>query len=265
MGDGVEQQRSRAERGSGGPARWRAPAPLSIASQRADRQWRRPLVFGFLAAAAIHIAVLLMFRTIAIPESPFSAAGPAVGDVRAAAGGGSGLEMVEVRPASEREEAVTPTETPVPVPEPVEVDPQTPQVDVDDTAPAATPSLPGTGAPGEGGDAGTATGPGRAEGAGQGGGGTEGAGDSGLVAPTPRAMFLPPADRPRSVRGREITVWVFVNPDGRVAPDSTRLEPPTPDRGYNNRLRQSAAQWRFNPATRAGRPVGAWYPYEIIL
>lgn len=265
MGDGVEQQRSRAERGSGGPARWRAPAPLSIASQRADRQWRRPLVFGFLAAAAIHIAVLLMFRTIAIPESPFSAAGPAVGDVRAAAGGGSGLEMVEVRPASEREEAVTPTETPVPVPEPVEVDPQTPQVDVDDTAPAATPSLPGTGAPGEGGDAGTATGPGRAEGAGQGGGGTEGEGDSGLVAPTPRAMFLPPADRPRSVRGRELTVWVFVNPDGRVAPDSTRLEPPTPDRGYNNRLRQSAAQWRFNPATRAGRPVGAWYPYEIIL
>lgn len=244
----------------------RPPVPLSIASQRADRQWRGPLLFGLLAAAAIHIAVLLMFRTVlVIPETPFSAAGPPAGDYRAAAGGESGLTMVEVAPASEREEAVTPTEAVVPVPEEVVIEPETPDVAVDEATPAVTPSLPGQGDPGRGGEQGEETGPGRATGTGEGGGGTEDEGASGIVAPTPRAMFLPPADRPRSVRGREVTVWVFVDPAGRVVPDSTRLEPPTPDARYNSRLRQSAAQWRFDPARRAGAAVAAWYPYQIIL
>lgn len=240
----------------------RPAGPLSIASERADRKWRGPVFFGLLTAVVIHLVVLLMFRTIAIPESPFSAAGPPRGDYRAAAGGGSGLTMVEVVPAT-REEEVAPTEAIVP--EIVVPEPAPPEVTVDEPAPAVTPSLPGRGDPGEGGEEGRETGPGRDTGTGEGGGGTEAEGESGIVAPTPRAMFLPPADRPRSVRGREVTVWVFVDPAGRVVSDSTRLDPPTPDSRYNSRLRQSAAQWRFDPARRAGVAVAAWYPYQIIL
>lgn len=259
-------QGARDELGGSVGASGRPPGALSIASERADRQWRRPLFFGLLAAAAIHLLVLLMFRTVlVIPEMPFSAAGPPAGDYRAAAGGESGLTMVEIAPPSQREEAVTSTEAVVPVPEEVVVEPETPDVTVDETTPAVTPSLPGQGDPGRGGEEGDQTGPGRATGTGEGGGGTEDEGASGIVAPTPRAMFLPPADRPRSVRGREVTVWVFVDAAGRVVPDSTRLDPPTPDARYNARLRQSAAQWRFDPARRGGVAVAAWYPYEIIL
>jgi hypothetical protein len=243
-----------------GPEPRTAAGSLSIASERADRRWRGPLVYGMLLAAVFHLAVLLMFRTMVIPESPFSAAGPPRGDYRPAAGGGSGMTMVEVTPA--------PEEVPVTeaiVPEIVVPEPAPPEEPVDEPAPEVTPSLPGQGDPGEGGEEGSEAGPGRDTGTGEGGGGTEDEGASGIVAPTPRAMFLPPADRPRSVRGRELTVWVFVDPRGRVVSDSTRLDPPTPDSRYNSRLRQSAAQWRFDPARSAGIAVAAWYPYEIIL
>lgn len=239
---------------------WKPPT----ATQRGDRAWHRPLSVGLLLAVLIHLIILLIFRTVPIPESPFSAAGPRMGDVRAAAGGGSGLEVVQVAPPSQREEAVVPVETPVPVPEEVTVEEETPE-EAEEPAPEPSPSQPGTGAPGSGGVLGEEVGPGRESGTGEGGGGTGDAGESDITPPRPRAMFLPPANRPASVRGREVTVWVYVDTSGRVVSDQTRLEPPTPDGGYNRRLIQSAAQWRFEPARQAGRAVAAWYPYEIIL
>lgn len=235
------------------------------------RRWGRMLALGVLVSVAVHLIFFLLFPSRdGTPRSPFSAAGPPAGDIRAAAGGGSGLTMVEVTVRT----APVEEEQPVPIPVPVEVVVQPEPVrppQVEEPAPVAAPSLPGTGAPGQGGtggtdgSAGTGAGPGTATGTGAGGGGTADDGEAGIVAPTPRGLILPPADRPRSVRGREVTVWVFVSDRGRVVPDSTRLEPPTPDEGYNRRLRRSAAEWVFEPARRAGRAVAAWYPFQVIL
>ena len=242
--------------------------PLPIASERDDRKWRRALRIGYGLAVVVHLAVLLFFRTTrGAPPSPFSAAGPRTGDVRAAAGGGQGLEIVEVRArqAPAAEEAV-PEPVPVPVPEEVVVRPREVQVEsVDEAVSTVPPTLPGTGGPGEGGQAGPATGPGTATGTGTGGGGTGEEGASGIVAPRPRGIFIPPAGRPNSARGQEITVWVFVLPNGRVAQDSTRLEPATSDSRYNQRLRRTVSEYVFDPARREGRAVGAWFPFQIIL
>ena len=98
-----------------------------------------------------------------------------------------------------------------------------------------------------------------------------GAGDGGnadegfyrLQPATPRGMILPPQNR--DLRGTEVQVWVFVDERGRVVADSTRLDPPTRDRGFNRRLIREAAEWSFRPAVQEGRPVGSWFPYRITM
>lgn len=238
---------------------------FTTATERADVRWHRALGAGLLIAALVHLVLLVSFRTTPIPQAPFTAAGPDRGDVRAAAGGGEGLTMIELRsPAAPvAEEVPTPVPVPVPVPE-IVVEPQD-QPDPSLEEADVPVSLPGVGETGSGGEAGSATGPGTATGTGQGGGGADEGGDAGLIAPRPRGILIPPAGRPASARGQEITVWVFVTPTGRVLTDSTRLEPPTSDGRYNNRLRQTVSDWVFEPARRAGQAVGAWYPFQIIL
>ncbi len=101
--------------------------------------------------------------------------------------------------------------------------------------------------------------------------GASGRGDAGttdegrfrVVPPSPRGMIIPPTNR--SLRGQEIQVWVFIDEGGRVVADSTRLEPPTSDRGFNRRLMEEAAQWVFEPARQGGLPVSAWFPYTISM
>ncbi len=239
--------------------------PFVPPTERADRVWHRVLGVGLLLALLIHLVILLAFRTTSLPPSPFAAAGPPMGDYRAAAGGGGGMEQVVVR-----EERQQPAEE-EPVPEP-EIVPDVPVVVVETPPqPEPTPlpdvavSAPGVGTTPDPGTAGESAGPGTATGTGQGGGGSAEEGRSGMIAPVPRGMILPPSERPRNVRGREVTVWVFVTERGRVVSDSTRLDPPTPDNGYNQRLKRSAAEWSFEPARRAGRAIAAWYPYQIIL
>lgn len=237
------------------------------ASGRADARWHRALGVSLLIVAVLHVLILLSVRSTPMPRSPFSAAGPDRGDYRAAAGGGEGLTMVEIRTPTAPAPEPVPVPVPVPVPEPIpepEVEPETteaPEIAEEEV----TESQPGVGEAGTGGEAGTATGPGTATGTGEGGGGTEDSGDSGLVAPRPRGILIPPAGRPASARGQEITVWVFVAASGRVLADSTRLDPPTSDGRYNNRLRQTVSDWVFEPARRAGQAVAAWYPFQIIL
>lgn len=240
-----------------------APVRFDTATQRADRRWHRALAIGLSTAVVFHLVIMLLFRTaVIIPPDPFAAAGADGGDIRASEAGGTGLTMVEVRVEQPPEEEV---EEVVPVPEEIVVV-EVPRPTPDPPASIVTPpSQPGTGGTGRGGESGETTGTGDGEDDGDGGGGSGGEGTSGVVAPVPRGMILPPPDRPRSVRGREVTVWVFVNDRGRVAADSTRLDPPTPDARYNQRLRRSAAEWVFEPARRDGAPVGAWYPFEIIL
>lgn len=248
----------------------REETAFTTATQRADRRWHRALAGGLVAAVLLHAAVLLSVRTTSTPQAPFTAAGPDRGDYRAAEGGSEGLAMIEIRlpaaPAAEVEEEeveVEPVPVPEPVPEPI-VEPE-PVTAPEFAEEEIEVSVPGEGETGTGGEAGESTGPGTATGEGEGGGGADESGDAGLIAPRPRGILIPPSGQPASARGQEITVWVFVAADGRVLADSTRLDPPTSDRRYNNRLRQTVSDWVFEPARRAGQSVSAWYPFQIIL
>lgn len=223
------------------------------------RKWGRTMRWSLVASILAHVLIVLLFRQpIVIPEVAGSAAGRDANDERAAAGGG--MEVVAIRviePPPEPEEVVTPvpvTVEPVIV-EPEVVRPPTPQ------PPAPTPGRSQS----EGEDRGENRGPGTDRGTGEGAGGADDGGDSAISAPTPRGLILPPSDRPARVRGRTVTVYVFVTDRGRVVADSTRLDPSSGDRGYDNRLRRDAADWVFNPARQAGRAVAAWFQYVIVL
>lgn len=232
-----------------------------------NERWRRARAVGTIGTAIIHLLIFLFFGRTALPPSErFSPAGPPAGDVRAAAGGGSGLTMIEVRPERPQPEEVV--IEPVPVPEEVVIEPEPveePEVAPDPDPGPTAPSLPGVEAPGPGGEGGPATGPGTATGTGEGAGGTGEEGTSAVVPPRPRGIFIPPSGRPDSARGQEITVWVFVGENGRVDRNTVRLEPPTSDSRYNQRLMQSVAEWVFDPARQNGQPIPAWYPFEVIL
>lgn len=77
--------------------------------------------------------------------------------------------------------------------------------------------------------------------------------------PVPRSVEFPSVDE--DLRGTRVTVWMFVGEDGRVIPDSTRLEPPTRSKKVNEQLIRAAAGWVFDPATRLGQPVAAWFSF----
>lgn len=222
-----------------------------------ERRYHRALRWGLVLSLIVHAALFLVFDHAALPTAPFSAAGPQGGDTRAARGGG--MEAVEFRAPAEP--AVSPPEPePDATPDPMEIEPPEPRID-DTGLPAPTladrMSVPGA--------VGGFDAPGLVEGTGQGAGGTEADGRFSVVPPRPRGMILPPGDRPDRVRGKEVEVWVYVSAAGRVVPDSTRLRPPTGDRGFDRRLRQHASGWVFEAAHRHGRPVGEWFRYTIVL
>jgi periplasmic protein TonB len=241
---------------------------LAAAKAREEARWRKARSIGIIGTVLLHLLLLLLIRPFELPPPYTSpAAGPAAGDIRPA-GGGSGMTMVDVRPERPpppAEQIPVPVPVPVPrevvpIPEPVETPSPRP-----DPGPAPAPSAPGTGGPGTGGQDGPATGPGTSTGTGDGGGGDGAGGPPPIIPPTPRGVFIPPSGRPASARGQEITVWVFVTDRGRVERNSIRLEPPTSDSRYNQRLIQSVAEWVFDPARQGGRPVPVWYSYQIIL
>lgn len=230
-------------------------------SQEYWRQWDRTYRVGFVVSVILHILVIFLFRTeITIPPLDYAAAGEEAGDFNAAAGGG--MEMIAyqvVQPPPAPEEVVEP----VPVePEP---EPDVPPPEDPPEEPVREPSQTTgqTSAAGQG--QGQDDGPGTDRGTGQGDAGTAEAGTGQVTAPTPRGLILPPSDRPGSVRGRTVTVYVFVNPVGTVVRDSTRLNPTSGDSRFDNRLKQQAAEWRFRPATLDGQPVAAWFPYTITF
>ncbi len=229
-------------------------------TERFDRRFRRALRAGLLLSLLLHAGLFLLWRGTRLPRSPFSAAGPQAGDDRAAAGGGMrAVKLAVVAPA-----AAAKPPRPVPVPDAVaepkpEPQPQ-PQISVA-SAPAAVNAVVGTLGSGDA----ARRGPGRADGTGQGAGGTEAEGRFRVVPPSPRGLILPPPDRPKSVRGKEIAVWVFVSAAGDVVSDSTRLDPTTGNRGFDNRLRDLAAEWVFEPARRDGRAVAEWFRYVLVM
>lgn len=201
---------------------------------------------ALLASLLFHALVFAFWKTVPIPPSPFAAAGPRAGDFRAAAGGGMHAMNLAVPPPR----PIIPPRVPLislEMVEPVEINLE-PQPDLADLI-------------GEG--PGLDEGPGIEGGTGRGDGGTASEGFFRLVPPSPRGMIIPPTNK--SLRGSQVQVWVFVNERGRVVPDSTRLNPPTSDRGFNRRLIEEASEWVFNPAMMEGKPVAAWFPYTISM
>ncbi len=208
---------------------------------RERRIWRR----GLVASVLLHLAVFFGWQGNVIPLSPFAAAGPKAGDNRAAAGG---MQAMNVR--------TPPTRPIVPPPSPIAVEVEIEPVDFEmeqEFDPAAV----------LGDKPGLFEGPGLADGTGAGDGGNAEEGLYRLQPASPRGMIIPPTNS--SLRGTEVQVWVFVDASGRVVADSTRLDPPTRDRGYNRRLIREASEWVFRPAVQEGRPVPSWFPYRISM
>lgn len=221
------------------------PSTSHSLSNQERRRRERPVWWWALGASvALHLVVFLSWPATTVLVSPFSAAGPRAADDQAASGS---LQVIDLARAAPPEPLVPP---PVPT---ITVDPVV-VVEFDDDARVQPSEVSGAGLP-------DLAPPGTATGEGAGDGGTSDEGRFTVIPPEPRAMILPTfADELRE-RGAE--VWVWVDVDGRVVPDSTRLQPPTSDRSLNRRLREEASDWRFLPARRGGEAVASWYNYRI--
>jgi hypothetical protein len=214
---------------------------------RERKVWRT----AFAASVVFHVLLVLFWQSEALMISPFAAAGPRTGDMLAA---GGSMEAMQIRTPPPM--PIIPPEVPLPEinpPDPVDFEPEI-EVEHDIVADEI-----GTAQDSEG----ATEGPGREDGEGGGDGGTAAEGLYRMSPPSPRGMIMPPSNR--SLRGREVEVWVFVDERGRVDPDSTRLRPPTADGDFNRRLIREAAQWVFEPARRGGTAVAAWFPYTISM
>lgn len=219
--------------------------------------WRR----AFAASLILHLAIFLLWQ--APPPDPYfleAVEGYRTEETRSA---GGGTRVVQLRIG----EPPPIPRPPVPAPEEVarveevETDPE-PPAPVAEVVPQEAPSgAEAAGDPGP--DAADAEGSGAEDGAGAGDAGAAEEGNAGMSPPVPRGMIIPPSSR--SLRGRTVEVWVFVDRQGRVVPDSTVLRPPTGDRSFNRRLVEESARWVFRPALQGGEPVGAWFPYRISM
>lgn len=235
--------------------------PVGRRTDELRARHRRIRAAGLLASLGLHLLLFLILLLLGgprAPRSPYAAAGPRSGDDRAAPTGG-GMQALNLVITSPRPE-VPRVPAPIPVPE-VVVEPEpdpVPAIPAPDEIPALTPGVAGR-------DAGAEPGSGIEGGDGRGDGGTDLEGRFRVVPPTPRGLILPPSDRPSRVRGREVTVWVFVDEQGRVVADSTRLLPTTGDSKFDDRLKRHAAEWVFEPARRSGQAIAEWFRYTISL
>lgn len=200
---------------------------------------------GLVLSVLVHVLVVLLWPAGSVPVAPTAAAGPRSGSPDASSGGMQALNLQ----ARTTEIATPPPPTPVPTLDAVE------PVQLEDEASVDAAALLG--------DRPGLEEPGAEIGDGQGDGGSDEEGLRSVVPPSPRGMIVPPTND--DLRGREISVWVFVDETGRVVPDSTRLEPPTRDDDFNERLVDEAAEWIFEPAREGGEPVAAWFPYTIRM
>ena len=219
------------------------PRELRVEERR--RRERKVWRAGLLVSMLLHLALFLGWRGDVIPASPFAAAGPRSGDDRAAAGS---MQAMNIR--------TPPPRVIVPPPLPIEVSVEVEPVDFEEEVELDPAAVMGD-------EPGPLERPGLEGGTGEGDAGNATEGRNRLQPATPRGMIIPPTNR--ELRGTEVQVWVFVDETGRVVPDSTRLDPPTRDRGFNRRLIEEASEWVFRPAVREGRPVASWFPYRISM
>lgn len=208
---------------------------------RERRIWRN----GLLISVIIHLLLFFAWRGNVIPLSPFAAAGPRAGDNRAAAGS---LQALNVR---------TPPPVPiVPPPVPIAVEVAVEPIEFESEVEFDPASVLGE-------HPGLLEGPGLEDGPGEGDGGNAAEGLLRLQPASPRGLIIPPGNS--NLRNTQVQVWVFVDERGRVVADSTRLDPPTRDGGYNRRLIREASEWVFRPATQDGKAIASWFPYKFSM
>jgi len=214
--------------------------------------YRRPVVAGAVLSVLVHLAIFLLWQVNPISLGTSIAAGPRTGDPVAAAGGGAMRSMRYRLP--EKIEVPPPPEKFVVDERPIELElPQDPQIATLDLSTAL----------GEAREMATTPGPGLPGMTGRGDGGSDATGNSRLLDGTPRSL-IPEWDPPQDVRGMEVTVRVLINERGQ--PLEVRLQPQTPNRGFNNKLIRKARLMEFNPVRdRSGRAVQEWTEFVLVF
>ncbi len=214
--------------------------------------YRRPVVAGAVLSVLVHLAIFLLWQVNPISLGTSIAAGPRTGDPVAAAGGGAMRSMRYRLP--EKIEVPPPPEKFVVDERPIELElPEDPQIATLDLSTAL----------GEAREMATTPGPGLPGMTGRGDGGSDATGNSRLLDGTPRSL-IPEWDPPQDVRGMEVTVRVLINERGQ--PLEVRLQPQTPNRGFNNKLIRKARLMEFNPVRdRSGRAVQEWTEFVLVF
>jgi outer membrane biosynthesis protein TonB len=223
-----------------------------LPTQRHDRKYRRVVAASFVTSLLIHLAIFLLWQVNPVSLGTSIAAGPRAGDPIAAAGGGA-LQSVRYR-LPEKIEVPPPPEKFVVDEQPIELEiPEDPQIATLDLSTALgeareMATTPGQGLPGM---------------TGRGDGGADATGNSRLLDGTPRSL-IPEWDPPQDVRGMEVTVRVLINERGH--PLEVRLQPQTPNRGFNNKLIRKARLMEFNPVRdRSGQPIQEWTEFVLVF
>ena len=253
------------------------------------------LAWGATAlAVVVHVALVLLllfgFRQSLLMAGEGDRAEGDPGKAGGGGGGGGGGEQVsyyevprppppppppptEPEPDALVPPVVPPPPPPVPVPPAVQPRPAPPAPAGPAPVVAAGPGAgqgPATGpgmGPGEGGGTGGGTGggngPGRGTATGPGDGRGEGGG-SRVTLPTSDLMLIPP-NRPRGMASRDVVMRLSINERGDVT--AAEVLTPTGNRGYDEQLKRTARDWKFNPARdlATNRPVAVFYDVTFTL
>jgi protein TonB len=194
-------------------------------------------------------------------------------------GGGSTVRYVSLPPLewSGQQASAQPEQTPSQRPELQLPRPTVAQVAVTETivefresrgqtgfAPVAGSGTGTGGGPGAGTGTGGGVGTGEGTGVGSEKGPGRGGGEGGSVLPPEPRFIIVPADRPRSVRGREFAVHFWVDRRGRVT--KVEVDPQIEDGDYRKKFLEQMYQFQFNPArTLDGQPVDGHIVIPITL
>lgn len=237
--DGDEKGGDADERRRAGRSEWSVPASL-----RSARRARPAFALALVASTALHVAAFVLWRG----ATPF-AGEPATGGSPSATARPGGGAMAGVRVALPRDRSIPPPPRPV-----LAID--APRVRIEEAA-ASTPGPEDLARP-----AGGRLGPGGLGEPGAGSGAGTGAGGE-YVSPVPRTV-VPHWDPPPTVRGMEVTVRVHVDARGRPTGD-VKLEPPTPDRGFNREIVERVRRMEYRPARKDGVAVAGWARITFVF
>ncbi len=256
--------------------RERATVPPDFFPPRSTERFGRGVVVSTLVHGGVVLAMVIGAASSAEVMRNIGGPGPPGGG---GGGGGSSVQYVSLPPlelsgqrtAARQEETPSerrelelprPAVAPVLVSEPLAdaraLRGQTDLAPVEGAGPG-TGGGPGAGT-GTGGGVGTGEGTGVGTGKGPGAGGGEG---GSVLPPEPRFIIVP-ADRPRSVRGREFAVHFWVDRRGKVT--KVEVEPPIEDAAYRKKFLEQMYQFQFTPArTLEGLPVDGHIVIPITL